>query len=134
MKTKPTQASVKELQGIGIQPDILVCRTEKELEVGLKDKIALFCNVPTDHVMQNIDVETLYEAPLALEKEHLADIACKCLKLDNPTPDLSEWESMVNTIKHLSKDVTIALVGKYVSSEKRKGTGDHGKHLCWMAK
>ena len=81
----------------------------------MKDKIALFCNVPTDHVMQNIDVETLYEAPLALEKEHLADIACKCLKLDNPTPDLSEWESMVNTIKHLSKDVTIALVGKYTA-------------------
>ncbi len=82
MKTKPTQASVKELQGMGIQPDIIVCRTERPLEPGIKDKIALFCNVPTDHVMQNLDVETLYEAPLAMEKEHLADVACKCLKLD----------------------------------------------------
>lgn len=90
MKTKPTQASVKELQGIGIQPDILVCRTEKELEPGIKDKIALFCNVPADNVIQNIDVETLYEAPLAMEKEHLADIACKCLHLENNTPDLTE--------------------------------------------
>lgn len=115
MKTKPTQASVKELQGIGIQPDILVCRTEKELEPGLKDKISLFCNVPASNVIQNIDVETLYEAPLALEKEHLADIVCKCLKLENPTPDLSEWNNMVDTIKNLTKDVTIALVGKYTA-------------------
>ena len=115
MKTKPTQASVKELQGIGIQPDILVCRTEKELEPGLKDKISLFCNVPAANVIQNIDVETLYEAPLALEKEHLADIVCKCLKLENPSPDLSEWNNMVDTIKNLTKDVTIALVGKYTA-------------------
>ncbi|MBE5928077.1 MAG: CTP synthase [Lachnospiraceae bacterium] len=115
MKTKPTQASVKELQGIGIQPDILVCRTEKELEPGIKDKIALFCNVPAENVIQNIDVETLYEAPLALEEEHLADIACKCLKLNNPTPDLKEWQNMVDTIKNLNNEVTIALVGKYTA-------------------
>lgn len=115
MKTKPTQSSVKELQGIGIQPDILVCRTEMELEPGIKDKIALFCNVPASNVIQNIDVETLYEAPLALEQEHLADIACKCLNLNNPTPDLSEWQNMVDTIKNLSKEVNIALVGKYTA-------------------
>ena len=102
MKTKPTQASVKELQGMGIQP-------------GIKDKIALFCNVPTDHVMQNLDVETLYEAPLAMEKEHLADVACKCLKLDCKTPDMEEWQTMVHTLKNLEKDVTVALVGKYTS-------------------
>ena len=113
MKTKPTQASVKELQGMGIQPDIIVCRTERPLEPGIKDKIALFCNVPTDHVMQN--VETLYEAPLAMEKEHLADVACKCLKLDCKTPDMEEWQTMVHTLKHLEKDVTVALVGKYTS-------------------
>lgn len=113
MKTKPTQASVKELQGMGIQPDIIVCRTELPLEAHLKDKIALFCNVPSKHVIQNLDVETLYEAPLAMEQEHLADIACKCLNLVCPTPDLTEWEAMVHALKHPEKNVTIALVGKY---------------------
>ncbi len=115
MKTKPTQASVKELQGMGIQPDVIVCRTEHPLEEGLKDKIALFCNVPTKHVLQNLDVETLYEAPLAMEKEHLADVVCECLQLDCPEPDISEWQNMVDTIKNLEKDVTVALVGKYTS-------------------
>jgi CTP synthase len=115
MKTKPTQASVKELQGMGIQPDVIVCRTELPLEAGLKDKIALFCNVPAKHVLQNLDVETLYEAPLAMEKEHLADVICECLHLDCPEPDITEWENMVNTIKNLEKDVTVALVGKYTS-------------------
>ena len=115
MKTKPTQASVKALQGMGIQPDVIVCRTEHPLEPGLKDKIALFCNVPASHVLQNLDVETLYEAPLAMEKEHLADVICECLQLDCPEPDITEWENMVNTIKNLEKDVTVALVGKYTS-------------------
>lgn len=115
MKTKPTQASVKELQGMGIQPDIIVCRTEHDLEEGLRDKIALFCNVPKKNVIQNLDVETLYEAPLAMEKEHLADIACECLKLDCPEPDITEWQNMVDTLKNLENDVTIALVGKYTA-------------------
>lgn len=100
---------------MGIQPDVIVCRTEHPLEPGLKDKIALFCNVPASHVLQNLDVETLYEAPLAMEKEHLADVICECLKLDCPEPDITEWENMVNTIKNLEKDVTVALVGKYTS-------------------
>lgn len=113
MKTKPTQASVKELQGMGIQPDIIVCRTELPLDQGIRDKIALFCNVPSKHVIQNLDVETLYEAPLAMEHEHLADIACECLKLPCPTPDLKDWEDMVYALKNPSKDVTVALVGKY---------------------
>lgn len=113
MKTKPTQASVKELQGMGIQPDIIVCRTELPLDQSIRDKIALFCNVPSNHVIQNLDVETLYEAPLAMEKEHLADIACECLHLPCGTPDLSDWEDMVHRLKHPTKDVTVALVGKY---------------------
>ncbi len=100
---------------MGIQPDVIVCRTEHPLEPGLKDKIALFCNVPASHVLQNLDVETLYEAPLAMEKEHLADVICECLQLDCPEPDITEWENMVNTIKNLEKDVTVALVGKYTS-------------------
>lgn len=115
MKTKPTQASVKALQGMGIQPDIIVCRTELELEPGLKDKIALFCNVPTEHVLENCDVETLYEAPLAMEKEHLADVVCQCLKLPCPLPDLKEWEDMVYALKNPSREVKVALVGKYTA-------------------
>lgn len=114
MKTKPTQASVKELQGMGIQPDILVCRSEHPLDQGIKDKIALFCNVPANHVLQNLDVEYLYEAPLAMEEEHLASVVCECLKLDCPEPDLKDWKEMVECLKHPTQEVTVALVGKYI--------------------
>ncbi len=113
MKTKPTQASVKELQGMGIRPDIIVCRSEYPLDQGIKDKIALFCNVSNDRVLQNLDVEYLYEAPLAMEKEHLAQVACECLHLPCPEPDLSDWTAMVEALRTPSGDVTIALVGKY---------------------
>ena len=113
MKTKPTQASVKELQGMGIQPDIIVCRSEHTLDHGIKDKIALFCNVPTSHVLQNLDVEYLYEAPLAMEREHLAEVACECLHLKCPEPDLEEWAKMVEDLKTPTQEVNIALVGKY---------------------
>lgn len=114
MKTKPTQASVKELQGMGIQPDIIVCRSEYPLGQQLKDKIALFCNVPNNHVLQNLDVEYLYEAPLAMEEERLAQVACECLNLECPEPDLEEWKEMVQALKTPTKDVNIALVGKYI--------------------
>lgn len=114
MKTKPTQASVKELQGMGIQPNIIVCRSEYPLDENLKDKIALFCNVPGNHVLQNLDVEYLYEAPLAMEKEKLAQVACECLHLPCPDPDLSDWTEMVNALKHPTSDIIIALVGKYI--------------------
>lgn len=114
LKTKPTQASVKDLQGMGIQPDIIVCRSEYALEDSLKDKIALFCNVPSSHVLQNLDVEYLYEAPLAMEKENLATVACECLKLDCKEPDLTDWSNMVNNLKNPDKEVKVALVGKYV--------------------
>lgn len=113
MKTKPTQASVKELQGMGIWPDIIVCRSEYPLDQGLKDKIALFCNVPNNHVLQNLDVEYLYEAPLAMEKEHLAQVACECLNLECPEPDLTDWKAMVESLRTPTDEITIALVGKY---------------------
>ena len=114
MKTKPTQASVKELQGMGIQPDIIVCRSEHPLDQGIKDKIALFCNVPGSHVLQNLDVEYLYEAPLAMENEHLAQVACECLKLDCPEPDLGDWKAMVESLRTPAGEVSVAIVGKYV--------------------
>lgn len=114
LKTKPTQASVKDLQGMGIWPDILVCRSEHPLDNHLKDKIALFCNVPSSHVLQNLDVEYLYEAPLAMEKEHLAQVACECLHLPCPEPDLTDWTSMVEALRHPTSKVHIAIVGKYI--------------------
>ncbi|MDO4267864.1 MAG: CTP synthase, partial [Eubacteriales bacterium] len=114
LKTKPTQASVKDLQSMGIWPDILVCRSEYPLDDGIRGKIALFCNVPATHVLQNLDVEVLYEAPLAMEKEHLAEVACQCLNLPCPQPELAEWEAMIDAWKHPEASVTIALVGKYV--------------------
>lgn len=115
MKTKPTQHSVKELRSIGIQPDILVCRTEHELSQDMKEKMALFCNVDKDCVIQNLDAETLYDVPLMLEREGLAEITCRKLHLENREPDLAEWRTMVDREKHLDNRRTkIALVGKYV--------------------
>ena len=114
MKTKPTQASVKALQSMGIWPDIIVCRSEHPLDQGIKDKIALFCNVPSEHVLQNLDVEYLYEAPLAMERERLAQAACECLHLPCPEPDLTDWKQMVNALRSPKHEVNIALVGKYI--------------------
>ena len=113
MKTKPTQASVKELQGMGIQPDVLVCRSEHPLTDEIKGKIALFCNVPVSHVLQNLDVEYLYEAPLAMEREKLADVVLESLRLENRKPDLTEWTEMVNDLRNPESTVNIAMVGKY---------------------
>ena len=100
---------------MGIQPDIIVCRSEQPLDQGLKDKIALFCNVPNSHVLQNLDVEYLYEAPLAMEQENLAKVVCESLKLDCPEPDLTDWKQMVNDLRHPTQEVRIALVGKYTA-------------------
>ncbi len=113
IKTKPTQSAVKTMQGMGLQPDVIVCRTKLELNQETKDKIALFCNVPSSHVLNNLDLEYLYEAPLAMEKEHLAQVACECLELDCPEPDLTDWKSMVDTLYSLKQEVRVALVGKY---------------------
>ncbi len=143
LKTKPTQASVKELQGMGIQPDVIVCRSEHPLTQELKDKISLFCNVPGSHVLQNLDVEYLYEAPLAMEREHLASVVLECLHLPCPQPDLSDWESMVNALRNADKEVTIALVGKYISLHdaylsvvealKHGGIASHANvHIKWI--
>ena len=113
LKTKPTQQAVRSMQGMGLQPDVIVCRTETELPGEVKDKIALFCNVPKEHVFTNMDVPSLYEIPLILEDEHLAQAACGILKLPCPEPDLSDWREMVDAMKSSDKTVRIALVGKY---------------------
>lgn len=118
-KSKPTQHSVKELLSLGIQPDMIVCRTEKPLEDGLAGKIALFCNISEECVIPNLDLDTLYEVPLALEDEGLAKMVCKRLGLEEREPDLEDWKKMVNVVKDLMKsgndEVTISLVGKYVA-------------------
>ena len=114
MKTKPTQHSVKELLSVGIQPDIIVCRTEQPISDDMKYKIALFCNVEKDCVIQNLDAETLYQVPLMLEEEGLANIVCRKLKLDCPEPDLTEWKTLIEKDLHRTKRVKVALVGKYV--------------------
>ncbi len=115
IKTKPTQASVRDLQSLGIQPNIIVCRTEMELTEEIREKISLFCNVPVKNVIQNLDLPTVYAAPLALEEEHLADDVCEALHLENNKPDLSEWQIMVDKLINPKITVRVALVGKYVS-------------------
>ena len=115
VKTKPTQHSVKALRAIGIQPDVIVCRTEVNISQSAKDKIALFCNVPVGNVVQNRDASTLFEVPLNLEKEGLAGMVLKTLKLDNPPADLTEWTNMVARYDAPTQEVHIALVGKYVA-------------------
>mgnify|MGYP004521675805 FL=1 len=113
MKTKPTQMSVKALQQMGIRADVIVCRSEMEMPQYLKDKIALFCNVPGSHVLQNLNANSIYEVPLMMEDEHLAQAVCDCLHLPCPEPDLTEWKDMVDRLQHPDKKVEIALVGKY---------------------
>lgn len=118
LKSKPTQHSVKELQSLGIKPDILVCRAEKEIDESMKEKIALFCNVRKEDVIQNKTVKILYEVPLMLEKEGLAIRACEKLKIENIEPKNEEWEKMIFKVKNvIDKDINIAIVGKYVKLE-----------------
>ena len=112
LKTKPTQASVRELQRMGIRADIIVCRSEYEIPQAMKDKIALFCNVPVTHVLQNLNASSIYEVPLMMEEEHLAEAVCDCLRIPCPEPDLSDWNRMVYAMRNPKTKVTIALVGK----------------------
>lgn len=114
MKTKPTQHSVKQLLNVGIQPDIVVCRTEHEISDEAKAKIALFCNVNNECIIENIDCNSLYEVPLLLEKERLANVVCKRLGVPCPEPSLDDWLDVVNKERVIKNNVEIALVGKYV--------------------
>lgn len=114
MKTKPTQHSVKQLLSIGIQPDIIVCRTEHTISEEAKTKLALFCGVEKDCVIENIDCNSLYEVPILLENENFAKIVLKKLGIAHTEPNLSDWLKVIEMEKHLEHKVTVALVGKYV--------------------
>ena len=114
-KSKPTQHSVKELQGMGINPDILILRCDEPLEKNIFKKLSLFCNVKEECVIENITLPVLYEAPLMLEKNNFSEVVCKRLGIDASKPDLTEWEHMVDKIKNLHQEVNIAIVGKYVA-------------------
>ena len=121
LKSKPTQHSVKELLSVGIQPDILVCRTDGPITEDVRRKIALFCNVDEDCVIPNVTASTLYEVPLLLEKEGLCRVVCRKLGLGAGEPDMAEWRALVEKIHGVHKSVKIALVGKY--------TGLHDAYL-----
>ena len=119
IKSKPTQHSVKELQSLGVQPDILVCRTELDIPDSIREKLSMFCNVRKTSVIQNKTAGCLYEVPLMLEEEGLAKEVCNHLRLDKYLPDNEKWEQMVNKIKNINENnlVNIAIVGKYVKLE-----------------
>ncbi len=115
IKTKPTQHSVKQLREIGIQPDIIMCRTAEAIPEEIKQKIALFCSVKPENVVQNVDADSIYSIPLILEKEGLANKVMKRLGLEEREVDLSEWKELVEKEKNIKDSVRIALVGKYVA-------------------
>ena len=118
IKSKPTQHSVKELQSLGIQPDILVCRSEQDIPEGIREKLALFCNVRKTSVIQNRTADNLYAVPLMLEQEGLAREVCNYLKLDKYVPDNSQWEQLIEKVRKIGEEkVTIAIVGKYIQLE-----------------
>ncbi len=114
LKTKPTQHSVKELAGLGIQPDIIVCRAEHAIPRDMREKIGMFCNVEAANVLENQNARSIYEVPLMLHEEGMDAQVCKLLHIDAPEADLSEWRAMVGRLMHPRRAVRIALVGKYV--------------------
>lgn len=113
MKTKPTQASVRELQSIGLRPNVLVCRSDYPLTQSVRDKLALFCNVSPDHVLQNLDAEYLYQVPLMMEQERLAQVVLNDLGLEQREPDLTDWQELCRRWAAPKREVNVALVGKY---------------------
>jgi len=113
IKTKPTQHSVKQLLSMGIQPDMIVCRTEIPLESDIKDKVALYCNVPKECIIENADCDSLYQVPLCLERENFAQVVLKRFGLEDRTPDLTQWRAILDMAEKATTPVKISLVGKY---------------------
>ena len=143
LKSKPTQHSAKELLSLGIQPDVIMCRSDDPIPKEILDKISLFCSIPADHAIPNLTADILYEVPLMLEREGLADVVVRRLGLICHAPDLTEWATMVHRAKHPAGAVTIALVGKYVglhdaylsvAEALRHGGFSHGARvrIRWM--
>ena len=114
MKTKPTQHSVKELRSIGIQPDVLVCRCDRPLKEGMKEKLSEFCDVPVESVITAQDASSIYEVPLVVEKEGLAQQTLELLRLEPRKPDLSQWQTLIQRMQSPKRQIEVALVGKYV--------------------
>ena len=142
-KSKPTQHSVKELRGMGINPDMIVLRCDRPLEQSIFNKISLFCNVKTDCVIENMTLPILYEAPLMLERSHFSDVVCRELGIKAAPPDLSDWTGMVERIKARKNSVEIGLVGKYTElhdaylsvAEALRHAGYHHNthiHIHWI--
>ena len=114
LKTKPTQHSVRQLQSMGIPPGMLVCRSDYPIPQEMRNKLSLFCNVPARYIIQNLDAESLYQVPLMLEREKFADKVCEALSMEERKPELQDWVEMVNRSQYPEREVTIALVGKYI--------------------
>ncbi len=143
MKTKPTQHSVKELRSIGIQPDVLVCRSDRPLKAGIKEKISEFCDVPVESVVTSRDASSIYEVPLILEKEGLAQQTLELLQLEQREPNLEGWRNLVKRMNLPRKQINIAIVGKYVqltdaylsvveALEHAAIATDSEVNLCWI--
>ena len=143
MKTKPTQHSVKELRSIGIQPDVLVCRSDRPLKAGIKEKISEFCDVPVESVVTSRDANSIYEVPLILEKEGLAQQTLELLQLEQREPNLEGWRNLVKRMNLPRKQINIAIVGKYVqltdaylsvveALEHAAIATDSEVNLCWI--
>ncbi len=144
LKTKPTQHSVRELRAIGIQPDAIVCRSDRPIGRGLKEKISLLCDVPIEAVVSAVDAESIYEVPVVLHEEGLDGYLARHLRLPEDPPDLTEWRALVDRIRSASQPVTIAVVGKYIDLRDaylsviealRHGGFHHGArvHIRWVA-
>ncbi|MBB6450489.1 CTP synthase [Geomicrobium halophilum] len=145
MKSKPTQHSVKELRSVGIQPNVIVLRTEQAVPADMKEKIALFCDIDKNAVVECRDADTLYQVPLDLQAQKLDTIVCDHLNLESPEPEaeMTEWKALVERVNHLSKKITIGIVGKYVAlpdaylsiAESLKHAGytfDADVDICWF--
>lgn len=144
LKTKPTQHSVKELTGLGIQPDILVCRSEKPIPRDVRAKIGMFCNIPGDCVFENLNARSIYEVPLMVHEEGMDACVCRLLGIDAPEANIGEWQEMVERLMTPQRDVRIAIVGKYVElpdayisiveALTHGGIFHHAKvHIEWVA-
>ena len=143
LKSKPTQHSAKELLSLGIQPDVIMCRSDSPISQDILDKIALFCNIPVENAIPNLTADILYEVPLMLEREGLANVVVRRLGLICHAPDLTEWATMVHRAKNVKDTVEIALVGKYVSLHDAYLSvvealthggieNDVKVHICWV--